>query len=1019
MRNFNDDIFSRAGVIRLAQSLGFGHEPVRLGVACDDYAIVEHLGLRGTLRCLLITTADTTVPNLNRLARRLRAHHSGEPQLYIFATPDYARVAVATFGAEQLATLSLERGRVHAADLDALRELMPQNDEGGLTLALRHARALDRLRVSNRFFADFRAQRALVADAWQGLPARLAVERDQLALLLLCRLMFLYFLQRRGFLCGDPEFFVAALRVHFATPRRSTFYRGVLRPLFFGVLNRRPEQRTRRAAALGSLPYLNGGLFERHLFERRFPQLDLADPLVRGVFEHLLERYRFTAAEGEHELAVDPEMLGRVFEGLMAETTRQNTGTFFTPAPVVDRMVRAAFDAHTSQYAPHHTARVLREVRVLDPACGSGAFLLSALNYITQRRSDAPPDAMRREIVAQNLHGVDVQPDAAMLCALRLWLCLLPDGATQNIQPLPNLDRRIRQGDALVDPLDLASDAVASREVRDARRMLQPLVLRYTTCDPEERQGVHRLLIRRERQLARAWLVALRQRLAHAQRELRAQANARDLFGDVPAAAHQAREQLRAADARAHELHRVQRKLREHGALPFFSFNVHFADADRAGFDIILCNPPWVRSHNWPKHLTVAIRQRFHVCRHGGQVDLALVFLERAISLLAPTGTLAIILPAKFMRSAAGGAARQLLLQKTEIVALEDYSLDQNSIFQADAFAAIVIARRKTAAPSERIAVSMHRRGHSPLRFNAQPAQLPFNADDHRSSWLIAPRSVQAALAHMLENGAPVASRLHIRRGVVTGANSVLIAVHAQGKLGDVAQIRSEGGFEGLIEDSVLHPLVRGADVEAWSADLEHKIIFCHNPDDGAFRAPPKRTARYLREHLSPDARGRLGALQHVGRNVAHSRLAWHDLASTLKAVVLPARAPCLGSARALVPLNTVYYIEAPEDDAHLLAAYFNSLPLRVFARALAERAKDAHFRFFACTVGQLPLPHDWQVKHACELRDLSLRAHADRGIAPEAQTRLDELVADAFALSPPARLALRRFDRWLAGEEA
>ncbi|HEY0672689.1 MAG TPA: hypothetical protein VGD27_10495, partial [Longimicrobiales bacterium] len=168
MLNFNDDIFSRAGVLRLAQALGFGSDPVRLGATCGD-AIVEHLGLRGTLRCLLITTQDTTVPNLNRLARQLRAHHSGEPQLYIFAHPDYARVAVAAFGAEQLATLSLERGRLHAADIDALRELVPENGEGGLALVMRHTRALDRLCVSDRFFTDFRAQRALVAGAWQGL----------------------------------------------------------------------------------------------------------------------------------------------------------------------------------------------------------------------------------------------------------------------------------------------------------------------------------------------------------------------------------------------------------------------------------------------------------------------------------------------------------------------------------------------------------------------------------------------------------------------------------------------------------------------------------------------------------------------------------------------------------------------------------------------------------------------------------------------------------------------------------
>ncbi|HEY0810000.1 MAG TPA: N-6 DNA methylase, partial [Longimicrobiales bacterium] len=374
MFNIADNIFSRAGVLAFARKIGFTDQPIR----SPRDASVELLGQRGTLSCFLVITSDVTSANLTRAARHLRHSYAAELQLFVFALPDYSQIAVATFTGADVASLTLERGRIHASDLDALNELIPQNGEGGLQLALRHARALDRVRVTHRFFEDFRGQRAVVAEAWQGIAPRCAAERNQLALLLLSRLMFLYFLQRRGFLAGQRDYFRALLRTHFSTTRRYTFYRGVLRPLFFGVLNRRPEKRTQRAAALGALPYLNGGLFERHHHERRSPSLDLADDVLRGVFEHLLERYRFTASEGTHDLAVDPEMLGRVFEGLMEDSTRQSTGTFYTPASVVQRMVSSALSAHLSTYALPQRAQVLREVRVLDPACGSGAFLLSA-----------------------------------------------------------------------------------------------------------------------------------------------------------------------------------------------------------------------------------------------------------------------------------------------------------------------------------------------------------------------------------------------------------------------------------------------------------------------------------------------------------------------------------------------------------------------------------------------------------------------------------------------------------------
>src|SRR5688572_26140298 len=272
---------------------------------------------------------------------------------------------------------------------------------------------------------------------------------------------------------------------------------------------------------------------------------------MRGAFDDLLQRYRFTTQDVSEATAarttdagIDPEMLGRVFEELMAEAQRGETGTYFTPPEVVDRLVVRALQALMAERGP--TVNGLRNLRVLDPACGSGAFLLGALNRVAEARAvyeGGPAERFKRDLVENALHGVDLQDDAALLCALRLWLCLLPaanDGA--EVQPLPNLDRRIRQGDSLVDPLDLAFASVhagdtsrviaGNSEVRAALRALQPASSRYVTADPALRQTLVRELQQHELTLARAWLGCLREIADRTARELNATALEVDLFGD-------------------------------------------------------------------------------------------------------------------------------------------------------------------------------------------------------------------------------------------------------------------------------------------------------------------------------------------------------------------------------------------------------------------------------------------------------------------------------------------------------
>jgi hypothetical protein len=126
------------------------------------------------------------------------------------------------------------------------------------------------------------------------------------------------------------------------------------------------------------------------------------------------------------------------------------------------------------------------------------------------------------------------------------------------------------------------------------------------------------------------------------------------------------------------------------------------------------------------------------------------------------------------------------------------------------------------------------------------------------------------------------------------------------------------------------------------------------------------------------------------------------------------------GVAAPVVPLNTVYFIATPcARDAHLLAGYLNSMPVRTFARAIAERAKDAHFRFFAWVIALLPLPHDWHDGAAAgRVIAISREAHRAGAIEPRLRAELDLLVAGTYGLGADEVESIARFDAWLGGRE-
>jgi len=421
--------------------------------------------------------------------------------------------------------LDVDLSHPSAHALDRLNLLGSGSDPGRI-----FDRALDRESLTRQFFERFRhAVRAVSQAIRTTLPAEPQDATDAQALLLLSRLLFLYFIQQKGWMNGERRFLVD--RIEAAARERRGVYATLFVPLFFGCLNTASRDRDRIARGLGKIPYLNGGLFEPSPFEERNSALALPDDLLQRVVEEVFERFAFSIDESDCAGAhIDPEMLGKVFESLMNTDERLSTGSFYTPRAIVDVLASRAIvgwlsdgDANTRELLervvrgervrrPRNAqalARRLDAIAVLDPACGSGAFLLSALRVIERimavLHSEPQPDR-RRRIVERSLYGVDLKPEAVRLCELRLWLAIVSqtDDDADRVQPLPNLDRNILQGNSLLSPTDFLGDNRGDvyREWVYALRAQSDLIERYRNAPHRERAPVARLIRSNDGRLA-------------------------------------------------------------------------------------------------------------------------------------------------------------------------------------------------------------------------------------------------------------------------------------------------------------------------------------------------------------------------------------------------------------------------------------------------------------------------------------------------------------------------------------
>jgi hypothetical protein len=682
---------------------------------------------------------------------------------------------------------------------------------------------------------------------------------------------------------------------------------------------------------------------------------------------------------------------------VMDPAERRASGSYYTPAALVREIVRAGLAAilvHRFGLAPLAAERWmhegdppdtrpdLRRVAVLDPAVGSGAFLLGALEELTHLRcaaGEGPAATVRRDVVAHSLFGVDLKLTAVRLAELRLWLALVPDQDESDlarIAPLPNLDGHVRQGDALLDPLTLAralgggagAPTVPSTEVERlavARRTL------FSLAGPAKQRALAELA-GAEGALARRLFAAAVAELERRAAELVAAGKDRDLFGRRRGLRPDERALLRRVRASRRELRSAARRLSREGGAPFFAFESHFADIlARGGFDLVAGNPPWVRGERVPAQVRETLATRYATWRpargpgFAHLPDLAVAFVERALELAAPGGAAALLVPAKLASSGYAEPLRRRLAANTRLERVAPVA--QVGAFGAAVYPMALVAARVEPTGRERVATALGPKTRAPT--------IPQRALTVDGPWILGTGAGAGAtriVRHLRTVCASVGDRWSPQLGVKTGADDVFLVAEA---------------------GPATRPVVRGRDLRPWRATPRAHVLWTHGPDGRPLPRLPAELARALDPHVERLCRrsdyrsGPAWQLFRVALADAPHRVIWPDLARRLAAVV-----PDAG----VVPLNTVYgIVTRGADDAYALAALFNSRWLTALARLSADPARGGFRRFNARVVGGLPLP---------PANPAYWRALADQGRANASD---DDAIADMYQLEAADRRAL------------
>lgn len=711
---------------------------------------------------------------------------------------------------------------------------------------------------------------------------------------LLGRIVFLQFLQKKGWMGvpakntewkgGDIKFLQSLFAV---SKNKTVFHSKELRTLFFETLNEKRKNNI-APALLGKdikIPYLNGGLFEKDLSFSN--DIDFPEDYFANLLD-FFEQYNFTIDENDpydSEVGIDPEMLGHIFENLLEENREK--GAFYTPKEIVHYMCQESLIEYlhtqlpnynkadfellvrnnqvSSAFAEYKTANEinnkLKAVKICDPAIGSGAFPMGLLKEIFECRrllygylktnDKFDPAQVKKDIIQQNIYGVDLENGAVEIARLRFWLALVVDETEP--QPLPNLDYKIMQGNSLLErfgTVDLqnlinADDDVMVEEKKQLtlgddfeapirqltvftkanKEELFTLIKKYFDPDEWEKQTsevidkavvkrqindfvegkIHAFILKCQRDLSRD-IKSVEKKWKDAgitdHSKLNQKSKEYKLYLDW-------KKQLEELDAVEDKLVTLQKS----DDKPYFLWHLWFKDVfDKGGFDIIIGNPPYIQLQRIIEESYILQEASFETFTKTG--DIYCLFYEKGNALLKRNGCLCYITSNSWMKAKYGETLRNYFAQNTtplKIINFEDSKIFQTAVVETNI---ILFKKGTTSESTEAVVVKSDYKIGNSINDYFENNKVTLSGLN-QSEWIILNKSDDYIRQLIVGDNKTIEELdYYIVRGFTTGANEAFYITK---------QIANEIISKDKSAQKYIKKLIRGKNISKWSINYDNE----------------------------------------------------------------------------------------------------------------------------------------------------------------------------------------------------
>ena len=738
--------------------------------------------------------------------------------------------------------------------------------------------------VTDEFFQEYKKLFLDLADSLDEIKENDGVVKEEFdsknisssdfAKKLMGQIIFIYFLQKKGWLGVEkdknwgtgPKNFLRKIYDK-AVNEGKNFFNDVLEHLFYEGFSE--DVGDYHYSKFGyKIPFLNGGLFEP-INNYNWQETDVVlDNNIFGEILDTFDKFNFTIKEDEpleKEVAVDPEMLGKVFENLLEVKDRKSKGAFYTPRHIVHYMCQENLiqyletnstipetdlrkliiegdlvvnsiirvNEEKKKYNGHQYTNIdlpdsikehsdeledlLKKVKVVDPAVGSGAFPVGMMNEIVKARyilrllnniENINMYDLKRETIENSLYGVDLEQSATDVTKLRFWLSLVVDEeSVENIKPLPNLDNQIRCGNSVIDGYNnirLFDDNLILRSAQTTLAMT-PTEQVFHELELKKKEffnvSGHNIKEKLKKEINEYKWKYIETYLKDKKESLLIERN--DIEKNL--ATKNTKKNQKKLEDKIKEIDNLNKTIEDIKQYkysenkPFFVWELEFSEifkGENPGFDIVIGNPPYVRQEKI-KELKPYFEKYYKT--YTGVADLYVYFFEKGLNILKDKGIFAFICSNKFVKANYGEKLRELILNN-QLLIYNDFT--GVKVFKEASVDTCVIQIKKDFVEDNEVYVDN--------KYYMEQKRL------NSKSFIFNTPEVLNLRDKIFNQGTMIKDLdIQINRGILTGFNDAFI-------------IDEETKNRLIKEDSknkeIIKPLLRGKDIKKWG--IHYKNLY-------------------------------------------------------------------------------------------------------------------------------------------------------------------------------------------------